>query len=356
MKNVALLVVVTVVVLLASCSPSPSAQAGPELAFQIAMQVDCAETFHTSLGVHNAGPSTFEGDSAFNGQMEVRRVPSRELRASGHVVSLHALEPGDTAWPLAWEGELEAGAYELTWGAEGYGAASETFSIVEQDGRLYLRHEAEYIGEPAPEPSVAEEREPALAEAVADLTQQLDVHANEITMAAVDEAETADWQLFKDETYGFQVKMPPDWAYKDLEADGAGGPDDWPLERSISFLPQAWAERFKETNGPPKPGAAPAVPAVSLEVYVGSMEQVRRALPEPTVSKVTEIHGAEAVREVDVLSDEVQLVRYVFQDTDDPTVWVVVNDNYSGFALRRAENPKVTQLIWTVVSTFSFSR
>lgn len=140
MKKVALYAVIGIAMMvLVGCSPLSQAQAEPRLAFEIEMQVDSAQEFHASLGVHNIGARMFGGDNSFNGQMDLRRVPSGELQASAHVVPLRSLKPGETAWPLSWRGQLGAGTYELAWGAEGYGAASETFSIVEQDGRLHFQ-------------------------------------------------------------------------------------------------------------------------------------------------------------------------------------------------------------------------
>jgi hypothetical protein len=170
----------------------------------------------------------------------------------------------------------------------------------------------------------------------------------------VDEGLTADWQGFADEDYGFWLRIPQDWTFKEMATEGPGVPEDWPLQRSVVFFPQDWAERFEETGGPPDPGALPAVPAISLEVYVGPLDQFRRAHPEPTARKALDVNGVEAIREVEVVSDEVQLVRYVFQHPDDGAVRVVLNDNFVGFAERRAEEPEITDLIPLVVGTFTF--
>lgn len=136
---------------LAACSPLPGAQEEPLIQFQVAMGVNADQEFHVRLGVHNAGGRTFKGNSSFNAKMDLRRMPSGDLRASAHVVPMPPLEPGETAWPMDWRGQLEAGTYELTWGAEGYGRTVETFTIVEEDGRLYYR------GQPLATPTAADE-------------------------------------------------------------------------------------------------------------------------------------------------------------------------------------------------------
>jgi hypothetical protein len=56
-------------------------------------------------------------------------------------------------WPLDWHGQLDAGTYELTWGAEAYGSMTEEFAILEKDGQLYFRGTPLVTGEPEESPS-----------------------------------------------------------------------------------------------------------------------------------------------------------------------------------------------------------
>lgn len=557
---------------LAGCGPLSQAQQEPRLEFEVAMQVNSDQEFHISLGIHNAGAGTFGGDNSFNGEMEIRRMPSDELRASAQIVPLRSLAPDETAWPLDWHGQLEAGTYELTWGAEGYGSTVETFAIVERNGRLYF--EGAPLAAPEPEASSDEEPEPdaLVARAISDLQRRLQVEAGAIEVVSVEPTEfpdaslgvpepghayaqvivpgiiirleakgavyayhgagervvlvpeategeasgelvaayqtvnvleigltvevpsawerlggelawapgeesgsrlgfewmtleppmeleaallpkpaqivesapidlgwaegrrftldvygagtgegdaqapvesvemhvlttvdqdgarlgldfyvsapdgealetlepalqhmlntailvedlqnigpasdvqTDDWQVFEDKEYGFQLRIPQGWTYKEMETEGPGVPEDWPLARSVAFFPQDWAERF-ERSGPPDPNAPPAFPALSVEVYVGSMEQFRRANVEPTASEELEINGTEVVREVEVVDDEHRLVRTVFQHPGEEDVRVVLLDVLTGFEDRLEENGEVAALIPHVVTTFRF--
>jgi len=556
-------------VALAGCGPLSPAQREPQLAFEVAMQVGSDQEFHISLGVHNSGTGTFEGDNSFNGEMEIRHMPSGELRASAQILPLESLAPGETAWPVDWHGKLDAGTYELTWGAEGYGSTSEKFAIVERDGRLYF--ERTPLATTEPEVSPGEDRDALVAAAVSDLQRRLELEAEGIEVVSVEPTEfsdaslgvpepgqayaqavvpgyvirlrakgeeyayhgagervvvvpeageretsgepavvyenvnvpeigltfevpsawtqvegvlawkpeigggsrlafewvrleppmemeaallpkpaqilestpidlgwaegrhftlevygtgtgegdkapvesvethvlfavdqdgarlgldfyasapdgkalenlepalqhmlstavlvedlqsiapasdvnTDDWQVFEDETYGFQLRIPQDWTYKEMQTEGPGVPEDWPLTRSVAFFPQAWAERF-EHSGPPDPNAPPAFPALSMEVYVGSMEQFRRANMEPTTSEELEINGTEVVREVEVIDDDHQLVRTVFQHPGEADVRVVLLDVLTGFEDRLEENREVAVLIPHVVATFRF--
>ncbi|MFO7741722.1 MAG: hypothetical protein R6X31_05335 [Anaerolineae bacterium] len=571
-EKVLFVAIVMAVVVLASCGPFPDVQQSePQLDFTVAMQVHSAQELHISLGVRNAGDRTFEGDDSFNGEMEMRCVPSGELRASAQVVPLGALAPDETAWPLDWHGQLDAGPYELTWGAEGYGSTTEEFAIVEKDGRLTFQGTP--LATRESDPSSSEGRDALVALAVSDLQRHLEVEAERIEVKSVEpkefsdaslgvpepgrsyaqvivpgyvirleangevyeyhaagervvlvpkaaeegpsgepvtsyqtvtvseigltfeapaawgrlgpefvwtpeegsgqrlgfewmtlepptEAEAAmlpqpaqivdsapvdlgwaggrrftlevyapatqdgddaqapvesvethvvitvdqdgerlglhfyasapsaqalsnlepalqhmldtalvvedaqrfaptgdiqtdDWQIFEDEEYGFQLRIPSDWTYKEMETKGPGVPEDWPLEQSVAFFPQAWAERF-EQSGPPDPNAPPAIPVPSVEVYVGSMEQFRRAIMEPTASEELEIHGTEAVREVEVVDNERQLIRYVFQHPGRKDVRIVLVDALTGFKDRVEANGEVAELLSHVVATFEF--
>lgn len=125
----------------AGCSTPQSKDIDPELSFEVQMQVNAAQEFHTSLGIKNRGPTPFAGDETFHGEMELRYADGAqagELRARAETVRLSRLEPGETAWPVAWRAHLDPGAYTLTWGAQDYGFSTVEFQIVERNGRLYL--------------------------------------------------------------------------------------------------------------------------------------------------------------------------------------------------------------------------
>ena len=496
-KPVIYAIVGVAALLLASCAPAVEQEPAPQLTFEVPIAMGADQELHISLGVHNAGAQGFAGDERFEGQMEIRDA-SGELRASAEVLDLPAIPAGDTAWPLAWRGELSPGAYRLTWGSDGYGFTTVEFAVVERNGRLYLADDA-----PAEEPTEAER---FASQAIADLRERLSIDADQIVVESVTPTEfpdaslgvpepgmiyaqvvtpgyvirliangqtyeyhaagervvlassdqgatgtvtvesiqvtsdailvkghstfpdgtsiqtellagdqgtiwwpestyavvqdgvwqvivsldgvtldretsytvyawaetddstrvsfpfdlagppapTDNWPVFSDETYGFQLAYPGDWTYKDLDAQGAGMPDDWPVERVVIFYPQAWAERF-ERSGPPDPDAPPAIPALSLEVCIGSEEQFRRAYVEPDRSETLTINGIEMVRE-ESGSGEYVTVQYVFQNPANPDVRVVLVDNLSKFTDRAAEYPDIVDLIPTIVATFEFAR
>jgi len=84
------------------------------------------------------------------------------------------------------------------------------------------------------------------------------------------------------------------------------------------------------------------------------MEQFRRAIMEPTASEELEINGNKAVREVEVVDNERQLIRYVFQHPDREDVRIVLVDALTGFKDRVEANGEVAELLSHVVATFEF--
>jgi len=139
-KRYVIRLVLVLFLLGAGCQRKPDDQASA-LIFSAMMEVNGAQEFHVSLGVQNAGQNRFAGDETFHGQMTLRYAEGDQagnLAVSAELISLEAIAPGETAWPLAWRVQLDPGAYTLTWGAEGYGETTVEFQIVERDGRLYL--------------------------------------------------------------------------------------------------------------------------------------------------------------------------------------------------------------------------
>jgi hypothetical protein len=161
------------------------------------------------------------------------------------------------------------------------------------------------------------------------------------------------FRLTETDGYGFQLTYPQDWTFKELETQGPGMPEDWPIERVVQFFPQAWAEALN-SSGPPDPTQPPVVAPLSLEVCVGPDEAFRRAYPAPTASERVDMDGATLVIERDQLGEQIQLVRYVFQHPQDPELRIVLIDYLSGFPSRAAGNEALVALLGQMVSTMRF--
>jgi hypothetical protein len=131
-----LLGLMATIAVLVGCGVSAGSPAA-QLAFEAQMNVDASQRFHVSLGVRNAGEQHFREDDAFNGTMELRDSAGT-LAARVGVVTLRELAPGDEEWAVSYGCQLPAGAYQLTWGAPGYGSVTVDFTLIEMDGQLYL--------------------------------------------------------------------------------------------------------------------------------------------------------------------------------------------------------------------------
>ena len=168
----------------------------PSLAFQAPMNVDSGQRFHVSLGVENLGGTPFRRYDAFNGAMTLRGDEGTEVGRI-QVSTLWELAPGEAAWPAAYASKLPAGAYQLTWGAPGYGSVTVDFTIVELDGWLYLGKESiQSTAGTAP----ADEREYGALQSLVDLArvnlaQRVSVEPEDVTMQGIEETEFPDASL-----------------------------------------------------------------------------------------------------------------------------------------------------------------
>jgi hypothetical protein len=161
------------------------------------------------------------------------------------------------------------------------------------------------------------------------------------------------WQVYADDTYGFQFSYPPDWTVQELVVDGPGMPDDWPVVRTVQAYPTAWADEISR-SGPPDPTRPPVVAPLNIEVCVGPLEQYQRAYPAPDQSEIVTINGVEVQVERDVSSEKITQIWYAFQSPTDGELRIVVSDMLTGFASRVARNEDVAEVIPLLVATLEF--
>jgi hypothetical protein len=162
------------------------------------------------------------------------------------------------------------------------------------------------------------------------------------------------WSVLRDDTYGYQIDLPADWAWKELPTQVPGMPDDWPVMRILLFYPQAW-DAESNRRGPPDPTAKPVIAPLQIEVVVGPTEQFRRVYPEPTQSEMVEINGLPATVEREIYETMV-LIRYAVASPNDPEVHVAITDQMTGFPDRVAGNEAIAELLPAVVATFEFAQ
>lgn len=172
------------------------------------------------------------------------------------------------------------------------------------------------------------------------------------SLAPVQEDPTTGWSVLQDETYGYRIALPPEWAWKELDVRGPGMPDDWPVMQIVHLYPEAWDAEINR-SGPPDPTAKPVVSPVQIEVLVGPPDQFRRVYPEPTQSETIEVNGLVVTVEKEEFGG-MSLTRYVFASPDDPELYVTVTDQMTGFPDRVAGNEAIAELVPQIVQSFQF--
>jgi hypothetical protein len=410
--------VALVLLAMGACTPGQEAAADqkPLLNFETQITVHEGYEVEIALGVKNEGRKPFEGDKQFNGQMQLTNLETDKVRATANIVSLGRIEAGDTEWIMDWKGELDPGHYRLTWSADGYdkdayaelsigpdnvGTSPEDsdahdehpdldpllaqaradlarrLDVSESAITLHDVREAEFpdtsLGVPEPDKTYAEVITPGY---VIELAVDGEIYyyhgaAARVVFVRTGEMETGpatdpepagsvpepvireDWQRFIDETYGFAFAYPANWTTKAMPTEGPGMPDDWPIVQVTMVFPASWAERF-ERIGPPAPSDPPAYAPLSVEVIEGPESQLRRVYPMPTRSEQVEKDGYTLITEVDEVSEEIQVIRYVAHSPEHPEVWVVFIDYLSGFPDRFTGNEEVAATALPIVESITF--
>ncbi|NLE43876.1 MAG: hypothetical protein GX620_04070 [Chloroflexi bacterium] len=330
--------------LLVGCALRADLPTTPQLRFEADVALNNDRECQIDLGIRNVGPECFAGDARFEGQMEIRDAADT-LRASANALEMAAIAADNVHWAMRWRGQLAPGVYRMTWGSDKYGFIVVKFAIVERNGRLHLTDDVlpvdtDIDGQSFTAGVAVEDRDTSVSEIDA-------------AVAGNSPVATDDWTAFEVEPYGFELAIPPDWKHKDLTAPGTNMPSDWPVKRTVIFYPQDWADRF-ERNGPPDANAPPAIPAVSLEICIGSEEQFRRAYVEPNHRETLTINGVDVVREESGSSDYIT-VQYVLESPLRSDARIVLIDHFSGFTVRSAEYADIVELISAIIGTAEFT-
>lgn len=160
-------------------------------------------------------------------------------------------------------------------------------------------------------------------------------------------------QVYRSEEYGFQVRYPAGWVYKQIKS-GQDGPPLGPenIKMMVMFMPQAWAERM-DKGGPPDP-SAPTIAPFGLEVSVGSLQAYREAYPEPTRATPLHFERGSAVCEEEQVTDTIRIVRYLYQSSRDPDLRLTFFDYTSGFPERLPGNEAVVETFHAMLPGVEF--
>jgi hypothetical protein len=161
------------------------------------------------------------------------------------------------------------------------------------------------------------------------------------------------WQVYRSETYRFQVGYPQGWVVREA-ASTEGQPPIGPqnMKLVVMLMPQEWAEQL-DAGGPPDANA-PVLAPFTLEVTVGSEEEFWANYPEPLAQEDAQLSNATAIRAVEKVSDEISIPRLVFRHPVAKELRVVLTDPISGFADRKATHPEVAAVFEKVANTFAW--
>jgi len=161
------------------------------------------------------------------------------------------------------------------------------------------------------------------------------------TPAVLDRPEFANWRIYRNTTFGIQIAYPPDWIYEEVIADPnrppIGAPD---VKMIVFFHPQEW-----ELDIP-----------FNLELTEGSWEEYRASHIEPTQSEALELNGYAALFELEQLTDEITISRYLIENPIDKEWRATFIDYVSGFPDRAQGNEEYVDQFRQMMQTFEFVR
>lgn len=130
----ALALALIVIVVLSGCT----ADTAPHLTFATHLSVNAGNETVVVGEVRNAGYVPMRSLGALEGFLQVHDEAGALVACAAVPEFTAAVLPGDSDFPLHWQGRLEPGSYELTWGAPAYGGVRSSFALVEGENGLRL--------------------------------------------------------------------------------------------------------------------------------------------------------------------------------------------------------------------------
>lgn len=141
-------------VLLGACAaptqPPPSRTHG----LQPVAQIEAAgeDEIQIKLGFVNGGTDPYPAVENLGAGWTLEAVPD-EARAGGRVHMLSEIAPSSEFYPVIWNGQLDPGAYRLTWGAPDIGSTVVAFEVVQEEGRYRIGDMRQWVGVAFPAPA-----------------------------------------------------------------------------------------------------------------------------------------------------------------------------------------------------------
>jgi len=120
--------------ILTGCAADPP----PRLTFATHMSVNPGNETVVVGEVRNAGYIHMRSLGALDGVLQIRDTGGALVACAAVPEFTAAVQPGGSDFPLHWQGLLDPGSYELTWGAPAYGGVRSGFALVERENGLRL--------------------------------------------------------------------------------------------------------------------------------------------------------------------------------------------------------------------------
>lgn len=152
--------------------------------------------------------------------------------------------------------------------------------------------------------------------------------------------------------YSFSFSYPADWMLDELDVQGPGMPDDWPVQASWLLMPADVAATLASQSGPPDPNAPVIVAPFNIEVVVGDAVQLERVYYGLADGQSTRSNEYEAIR----LYHEPGYSHLIFAHPEHPDTWLILTDWVTEFPGREAQ-AEVAAPVWpTLVQSLQFDQ
>lgn len=144
----------------------------------------------------------------------------------------------------------------------------------------------------------------------------------------------AGWQLFRDDTYGFQIRYPGNWRLEEAKMPESEG--DLALKRVLLFRPQNWQS---------------SVAPVTVEVGVGNLDELQRmwSFLAADQSNSVKINGYEVFYGIGMYD----VVSRVFVHPTNKDLLIAVRDNVGGAG---QDSKYLSEILQRMLSTFRFDK
>jgi hypothetical protein len=155
--------------------------------------------------------------------------------------------------------------------------------------------------------------------------------------------------IFDNAEYGFSFAYPADWVLQEMEMQGPGMPDDWPVVAGWQLMPAEVAEQMAAQSGPPDPNAPPLVAPLQIELLHGDEAALDRAFG-PLDGQKQQL-GA---RDVTILWREPGYRHILIAQPEQADAWLVISDWVTEFPGREAQGEQAAAVLDGLLQSLAF--